>query len=82
MADYLTRNHFIWNHRTMRPILLKPTRKYTENSKYRKNKIGRGFSGTSNTGVTQKTDNPLKEIRNLVPNRTHNHWPRVLAVLY
>ena len=37
--------------------------------------------GTINRGVTQKLDNnPLKGIRNIVPNRTQNQWLRGSAL--
>ena len=79
----------------MRPRYLKATKKDIENSKYRQNGTGRGCSGTTNPGVTQKTDNPLegiwnpipwkpdnplKEIRNIVPNRIWSQWLRGLKV--
>ena len=55
-------------------IFLKSTQIYIENSKYRQTGTWRGCAGTSNPGVTQKPDNPLKEIQKLVPNRTQNQW--------
>ena len=36
MADYFTKYHPIWHHRTMLPIFLKPKIKDTENSKDQK----------------------------------------------
>ena len=64
LADYFTKHHPIWHHRTKQPIFLKPTKKDTENLKYRKTGTGRGFDGNINTGVTLRPDNPLKLIRN------------------
>ena len=40
LADYFTKHHPIWHHRTMRTIFLKPTRKYIENSKDQRNGTG------------------------------------------
>ena len=86
----------IWNHITMRPRYLKATKKDIENSKDRKTGTGRGRSGNTNPGGTQKSDNPLKGIRNpipqnlyiplkriryLVPNVIRNQWKRGLTVI-
>ena len=80
LAEYFTKHRLIWHHITMQPIFLKPTRKYIENSKYRRTGTGRGCDGTINPGVTYKLDNLLKIIHNLVPNGTRNQWPRGLSV--
>ena len=47
-------------------------RKYMENSKDRQTETGRGCAGTTNPGVTQKPDNPLKGIWNLIPRKPDN----------
>ena len=56
----------------MKPKILKPTQKYIVNLEDRKTGTGQGSAETNNFGVTQKTDNTLKGIWNLVPNETHN----------
>ena len=78
----------------MRPRYLK-AKKNIENSKYWRIGTGIGCDGTTNTGVTRKPDNPLKIIRNpipqkpdnplkiiqnLVPNGIWSQWPRGLNV--
>ena len=79
----------------MRPIYLKPTKKYIENLKERKTGTVRGSDGTTNPGVTRKPenplkvirnpipwkpDNPIKGIRNLVPNGIRSQWSRDLTI--
>ena len=62
----------------MIPIYLKATKNYIEHSKYRQNGTGIGCAGTTSPRVTQKTDNPLKGIRNIVTNGIRSQWPRGL----
>ena len=79
----------------MSPRYAKATNKDIENPKYRQTGTGRGCAGTNNPGGTQKPDNPLKAIRNPIPqkpdnlikairglvqNGTHIQWPRGLIV--
>ena len=79
----------------MRPRYVKATKKDIENSKDRRTGTGRGCAGTTNPGGTWKPDNPLKEIRNLIPqdtdnplkvirdlvqNRTRSQWPISLTI--
>ena len=95
MADYVTKNYPIFHHRTMVPRYLKATTQDIENSKDRKTGTGRGCSVTNNPRETQKPDNPLKGIRNpipqnldsplkviqnLVPNGIRGQWSRGLTV--
>ena len=56
----------------MRPRYAKATKKDIENPKDRKTGTVRGCAGTINPGVTQKPDNHLKGIRNLVPRKSGN----------
>ena len=51
-----------------------------EKSKYPRTVTVRGCSGTTNTVVTQKQENPLKVIWNLVPNIIQSQWPKGLTV--
>ena len=86
-ADYVTKHHPIWHHRTVRPRYLKSTKIYIEKSKYRKTGTKIGCAGNRNPGVARKPynpikgirnpvsckpDNPIKGIRNPVPNVTRN----------
>ena len=79
----------------MRPIYAKSTTKDTENLKKRRTGAGRGCDGTTNPGGTRKLDNPLKGIRNPIPqdpdnplkgiqdlvqNVTRSQWPRGLTI--
>ena len=95
LADYVTKHHPIWNHRTMRPRYANSTKKDTENSKYQRNGTGRGCAGTNNPEGTWKPDNPLRGIRNtitrnpdnpfkvtrnLLPKGLRIQWPRELTV--
>ena len=95
LADYVTKHHPVWYHRTIQPIYLKPTKKYIENSKYRKTGTRGGCAVTNNPGVTLKPDNPLKRIRNTIPRKPDNtlkvirnivpngiwiQWPRVITI--
>ena len=79
----------------MTPRYAKATKKYIENSKDRQTGTGRGFAGTTNLGGTRKPNNPLKGIRNPIPqnpdnplkviqdllqNGTQIQWPRGLTV--
>ena len=79
----------------MRPLYLKATKKYIENSKYHQTGTRRGCAGTTNPKGTRKPDNPLKGIRNPIPwnrdnpikgmldlvkNGTRRQWPRELTV--
>ena len=95
MADYVTKHHSIWYHRTTRQRYLTATKKDIENPKERQTGIIIGCDGTTNPWVTRKTDNPLrgirnpitrnpdnplKGIRNLVPNIIRIHWQRGLTV--
>ena len=50
----------------MRPRYGKSTKKYIENSKYRRTGTRRGCAGTTNPGEIRKPDNPLKGIRNTI----------------
>ena len=77
-ADYFTKHHPIWHHRTMGQILLKPTRKYIENSVTGKMEPDEECYGTINTGLNQTPDKRLKGIRNLALNGTRNQWLRGL----
>ena len=95
LADYVTKHHPIWNHRTMRPRYVKPTQKDLENSKYRQTGTRRGCAENTNPGGTQKLDHPLKVTRNpipwnpdnplnginyILPNEIRRQWPRGLSV--
>ena len=95
LADYVTKNHPIWHHRTTRPRYVKATKKDTENSKDRRTGTKRGCAGTNNTRRTRKLDNPLKETWNPIPrnpdiplkgiwylvqNRTQSQWLRGLTI--
>ena len=95
LADYVTEHHPIWYHRAMRPRYIKATKIYIENSKYQRIRTGRGCAGTTNPGKTRKPDNPLKGIRNPIPqdpdnplkgirdllqNGTRIHWVRGLII--
>ena len=52
--------------------ILKTNKKDIRNSKDRQTETGRGCAGTTNPGVTQKPDNPLKGIWNLIPRKPDN----------
>ena len=95
LSDYVTKHHPIWYHIAMRPRYVKTTTKYIENSKYRRTGTGRGCAGTTNPGRTRKQgnplkgirdqipqdpDNPLKGIRYLVQNGTRIQWPIGLTI--
>ena len=56
----------------MRPIYLKSTKQYIENSKDWGNGTGKGCAGTNNPGVNHKLDNPLKGVRNPIPRKPDN----------
>ena len=68
LADCVTKHYPIFQHINMIPRYLKSTKIYIENSKGRQTGIRRGCDVTTNPGVTRKLYNPLKEVRNLVPN--------------
>ena len=53
----------------MRPRYLKQTEQDMENLKDQKTGTGRGCDGNKNTGLTHKSDNPLKGICNPVPQK-------------
>ena len=72
LADYVTKHHPIWYHRTMRPRYVKATKKKIEKSKDQKNRTSRGCDGTTNPWETRKMDNPLKVIRNTIPQNPEN----------
>ena len=71
LADYVTKHHPIWHHISMRPIFFKAKKRY-RNSKDRKTGIRRGCAGTKNPRGTRKPDNPLKQIRNPIPQDPDN----------
>ena len=48
------------------------TKKDMENLKKRNTGTGRACAGTTNTGVTQKMDNPLKGVQNPIPWKPDN----------
>ena len=60
--------------------VFKTNKKDIEYLKKRQTGTGRGWAGTTNSGVTRKPDNTLKGIRNLVPNGIRIQWPRGLTV--
>ena len=79
----------------MRPRYVKETKKYTENLKNWQTGTVRGYAGTNNPRGTQRLDNPLKGIRNPIPqepdnplkgiqdlvqNITRSQWPRGLIM--
>ena len=79
----------------MRPRYVKATKKDIYNSKDWQTGTGRGCAGTTNTGGTQKPDNPPKGIRNPIPqdpdnplkgirdllqNGTRSQWSRGLTI--
>ena len=72
LADYVTKHHPIWHHRSMRPRYVKAAKIYIENSKDRRNGTRRGCAGTTNPRGTRKSDNPLKGIRNPIPQDLDN----------
>ena len=72
LADYFTKHHPIWHHRTMRPIYVKAKQKDIENSKDWQTGNGRGCVETTNPGGTRKPYNPLKGIRNQIPRNLAN----------
>ena len=67
LAEYVKKHHLIWNHRAMRPIYVKATKKDIEKSKYRRTGTRRGCAGTTNPKGNRKPDNPFKGIRNPIP---------------
>ena len=73
---YFTKHRLIWQHRNMRPKILKPIQKDIVNLKDQKTGTLGGYHGPINPRVTTKPDTPLEEIRKLVPNRTRNQQPR------
>ena len=94
LADYVTKHHLIWHHRAIRPRYFKAKKKI-ENSKDRQTGTGRGCDGTTNPRGSWKPDNPLKGIRNPIPqdpdnplkgirelvqNGTQSQWPRGLTI--
>ena len=61
LADYVTKHHPIWYHRTMRPRYVKATKKNIEKSKDRKNGTSRGCDGNTNPWETRKWIISLRE---------------------
>ena len=79
----------------MRPIYVKATKKDTLNIKERKTGTGRGCAGTTNprgtwipddhlkgirNTIPRNLDNPLEEIRDIVPKGIRSQWPIGLTV--
>ena len=56
----------------MRPSYFRATKKDMENSPYQQTETRRGCSGTTNTGETQKPDNPFKGIHYPIPRNPDN----------
>ena len=50
LADYVTKHHPIWHHRSMRPKYVKATKTYIENQKYWQTDTMRECAGTNNPG--------------------------------
>ena len=80
LADYVTKHHPIWHHRNTRPIYLDLATKDIKNPKDRRIGTGRGCAGTTNPGIIQKPNNPLKEIRNPIPWKPDNPITEIWAL--
>ena len=65
----------------MIPRYVKATKKDIEKSKYRRPETGRGCAGTTNPRGTWKKDNPLKGIRNPIPQDPDNPHKGILDLV-
>ena len=72
LAYYVTKHQPIWHHRVIKPRYITATKKDIENSKDRRTGTGIGCAGTNNPRGTRKPDNPLKGIRNKIPQDPDN----------